>query len=432
MTPQPVPVYDFTRPRLRGLAGELAPAYLRIGGTDADKTHYDLSATPNTTPPPGYTWVMTAAEWDGAVEFARALDFQIVFTLNAGQGPRVGGSWQPDDARPLVQLAASRGDPVAAWELGNEIDLYTLQGHQLLPASYVADLGAARALLDAAAPGQKLAGPSSAYWPRTGELVPFYADWLAAGGGSAVDIITWHYYPTESDRCPFEVVQATSAAMIDPKNLDEARRLATTIAMQRDAARSTAELWLGETGPAQCGGQRGVSDTFASTFWWLDQLGTLSSLGQRVSVRQTLSGSDYGLLDDVTLDPRPDYWASLLWRRSMDPRALAVTVDDPSTRVYAHCARGKPGAIAIVALNLSTHEATTVSVAALGHAAVTRYLVTADGLDATTVRLEGATLADADGVVPALDGSPANGVDVELPPTSWAFAIVDAGVAACM
>src|SRR5215831_9876015 len=32
---QPVPAYDFTRPRLRALAGELAPAYLRIGGTDA-------------------------------------------------------------------------------------------------------------------------------------------------------------------------------------------------------------------------------------------------------------------------------------------------------------------------------------------------------------------------------------------------------------
>ena len=29
------PVYDFERPRLRALAAELAPAFLRIGGSDA-------------------------------------------------------------------------------------------------------------------------------------------------------------------------------------------------------------------------------------------------------------------------------------------------------------------------------------------------------------------------------------------------------------
>ena len=34
--------YDFARPRLRLLAGALAPAYLRIGGTDADHTVYRL------------------------------------------------------------------------------------------------------------------------------------------------------------------------------------------------------------------------------------------------------------------------------------------------------------------------------------------------------------------------------------------------------
>src|SRR5262249_3929689 len=125
-TAQPVPAYDFTRPRLRSLAGELAPAYLRIAGTDAAKTQIDLSAAPARPPPRGYRGVLTRAEWDGAVDFARALDFQIAFTLNAGPGPRENGAWRPDDARPLVELAASRGDPVALWELGNEINLYGL------------------------------------------------------------------------------------------------------------------------------------------------------------------------------------------------------------------------------------------------------------------------------------------------------------------
>ena len=48
--------------------------------------------------------------------------------------------------------------------------------------------------------------------------------------------------------------------------------------------------------------------------------------------RQTLAGADYGLLDEETLEPTPDYWASLLWRRCMgtavhDTMVMAATAD---------------------------------------------------------------------------------------------------------
>src|SRR5262249_4361112 len=150
------------------------------------------------------------------------LDYQIAFTLNAGRGPRVAGAWTADNARSLVELATSRGDPVALWELGNEINLYLLQGGDVPPATYAADLATARAMLDAVAPGQRLAGPSSAYWPRAGEIVPYYAAALAAGATASLDVITWHYYPTQSERCPFVVLRALPKAMLDPANLDEA------------------------------------------------------------------------------------------------------------------------------------------------------------------------------------------------------------------
>src|SRR5919201_613535 len=85
-----------------------------------------------------------------------------------------------------------------------------------------------------------------------------------------------------------------------------------------------AEVWLGESGNAQCGGEPGVSDALAGTLWWVDQLGALARRGQRVVFRQTLVGSDYGLLDDQTLDPRPDYWASILWKRVMGTKVLSA------------------------------------------------------------------------------------------------------------
>src|SRR5215831_1271089 len=62
--------YDFTRPRLRLLAGALAPAYLRIGGTDADRTVYDLGQGAPARVPAGARWVLTRGRWDEINEFA--------------------------------------------------------------------------------------------------------------------------------------------------------------------------------------------------------------------------------------------------------------------------------------------------------------------------------------------------------------------------
>ncbi len=64
-----------------------------------------------------------------------------------------------------------------------------------------------------------------------------------------------------------------------------------------------APVWYGEAGSASCGGQQGYSDRFEATFWYLNALGELARLGLQVFVRQTLSGSDYGL--SMTRRSRP-------------------------------------------------------------------------------------------------------------------------------
>lgn len=72
------------------------------------------------------------------------------------------------------------------------------------------------------------------------------------------------------------------------------------------------DVGLGETGHAQCGGQPGISENLISSFCWLDPLGKMARRGQPVVVRQTLLGGDDQLLDEETLEPTPDDWASLL------------------------------------------------------------------------------------------------------------------------
>jgi hypothetical protein len=62
-----------------------------------------------------------------------------------------------------------------------------------------------------------------------------------------------------------------------------------------------------------------------------------------VQVRQTLCGADYGLLDEVTLEPTPDYWASVLWKRLMGEHVYDVSANPPpppTLRLYCHAAKG--------------------------------------------------------------------------------------------
>jgi heparanase 1 len=420
--------YDFTRPQLRRLAKELAPAYLRIGGTDADKTFYDLSDTPVATPPQSYTWVMTRAQWDGVGAFAKELDLRLLFTLNAGLGPRDAQKvWLPENARELIRYTRSEGYPVDIWELGNELNGFALHlGFALDEQQYAADLKAAKALLAAEDPEALLAGPSCAYWPKSGDMVGFYDKFMKLGAGE-LDLVTWHYYPQQSRRCAAANLRAAPKLMLQPQNLDELTKWAVAVEDQVRTHAPKAPVWLGETGGAQCGGEPGISDAFEGSFWWLDQLGQLAARGQQVVVRQTLSGATYGLIDDATLEPNPDYWASVLWKRLMGTTVLSATkaAPDDLLRIYVHCAEGQEGGITALALNLSGDRPVRIT---LRHqkGSIETHLVTADSLQSRQVKLNGAPLSVADnGALPPLapDVRGAGGGDpfVDLPPYSYAF-----------
>jgi hypothetical protein len=78
---------------------------------------------------------------------------------------------------------------------------------------------------------------------------------------------------------------------------------------------------LGETASSFAGGTPGLSDSFASTFGWVDKLGLSASLGLRRVFRQDLVSANaytlFDLRDGAVEVPTPDYYASLLWRRLM-------------------------------------------------------------------------------------------------------------------
>jgi heparanase 1 len=426
----PVPRFDFGRLQLVRLARALAPAYLRIGGTDADRTAYQIDDAP---PASGARWVLTRHRWDELADFARAADLRLMFTLNAGPSARDRhGDWDPESARPLIEHARRRGDPVEVWELGNEVNAYPLaHGTWLSADRYARDLGRARSLIEDT--GARLAGPASAFWPVLGEGRSFIGP-LLERAGPLLDVVTWHYYPQQSRRCPVATRRARAGRLLPAEALGDVERWAAQVEGEARAHAPEAAVWLGETGGAQCGGEPGLSDTFADTLWWLDELGRIARRGQQVVVRQTLAGSDYGLLDDGTLEPNPSYWGSWLWRRLMDGRVLSAASEPTSAtlRVYAHCAReAGPGAVTLLLLNLEPQAPVTVQLGSVT-AAVLR--LEAEGLAARRVRLDGVELRPAaDGAPPPLVIEPRPISEIRLTAQSAAFVVLPAAHApACL
>ncbi len=422
------PVFDFDRERLDTLTRALAPAFLRIGGSEADKVYYDMSpGSATSSAPEGFESVLTRRQWDSVNAFARRNQLALVMTLNAGPGSRdPNGQWDPDQASALLTYSRQQGYEVYAWELGNELNLFWfIHGldAQVDPETYVDDLRRLRRVVEETYPHALVSGQAAAFWPVLGEplgaLFGFQADY-ARLGGTATDIFAWHYYPQQSRRGPVASRRAAPGRLLDPHNLDEAAHWADHNAQLRDAYSPGRPLWLAETGNAQFGGEPGLSDRYLASLWWLDQLGLLAVHHHDVVVRQTLAGSNYQLLTADTLEPLPDYWASLLWKKLMGRRVLAVqATGSDRVRAYAHWTPNTD-AVTLLVINLNHRRSVQFDAPGVpgdGHV----YAVTAENLFGTEVRLNGAAVTMvSDTELPELKGV-AKPAQVLVHPLSYSF-----------
>lgn len=434
------PLFDFHQPRLDLLTRALAPAYLRIGGSESDKVCYDLRADGDAPPriPPGYQSVLTRQQWDAVHGFAQRNGLQVVCTLNAGPAcRRSDGSWNEENAAELMTYTMQQGQAVAVWELGNEVNVFWSVhglGSEVSVDQYRQDVNKARELVDRCSPGAKLAGQGSAVWPVLGEPLSFFFGFLPSylqQTGDVLDVVSWHYYPQQSRRGPAASRRACPSRLLDPRNLDEAGYWAEKMRMWRNRWAPGKQLWLGETGNAQFGGEPGVSDAYIGGLWWLDQLGLLARLGHDVVVRQTLCGMNYGLIDDEGLEPRPDYWNSLLWKRLMGTRvytAQATGEHRGKMRVYAQSTPGaEDGAVTVLAINLDHRRSATLSFPGLEGHRCEIYQVTSPDVLGKTVLLNGTELkVRGDGHLPEISGTEQRGAGaptVDVLPLAYTFTV---------
>ena len=90
--------FDFDRSQLKRLARALGPAWLRVGGTEADDVYYAPQGMAEADLPEGYELVFTQQHWRELAHFLRDTEYGLMFTVNAGPGPREDGRWQSTNA----------------------------------------------------------------------------------------------------------------------------------------------------------------------------------------------------------------------------------------------------------------------------------------------------------------------------------------------
>jgi hypothetical protein len=417
------PPIDLADARLRRLAAALAPAYLRVSGTWANTTYFaDVDRLP-AAPPAGFRAILTRAQWRGVVEFSQAVHAPIVTSFAISSGTRdAEGNWTTDQARRVIAYTQSLGGDIAAAEFMNEPDLPKIGG---APRGYNADAYGRdfRVFHDfarQAVPGMMILGPGT-----VGDAAPV-SDLLAASG-PGVDAFSYHHYGMLSERCGGK---GTPQAALSEGWLSRTDQTLAFNRRLRDQFEPGKPIWLTETAQAACGGDRWAK-SFLDTFRYLDQLGRLAKAGVQVVIHNTLAASDYGLLDETTLKPRPNYWGALLWRQLMGAGVLDAGVPvQPGLHVYAHCQRAMPGGVTLLVIN---NDRDAPQQLAIGQA-TQRYTLDAVDLGDGAVRLNGATLALTDtDELPRLAGvaTPA-GLVTFAPATITFLAVPTAGNAMCM
>lgn len=333
-----IPPLNLAHPKLGRLAQALGPAYLRVGGSEADKIHYF-------TAPAGETdaLVLTQKQWNRLHAFVRDNQLKLIFTVKYGLFTRhQHGNWCGDEVLALLRYSREQGYRLDVLELGNELNAYwAFHGLRSQPRArhLAADYATFASKVREYYPQVRISGPGSAFWPRLGETIRPYSNitrrFLQALPFE-LDILNWHYYPFQSERSPVRTRAANVRTLMNPASFRDFHKYSQNLNFWRENYQPQASLWCGETGSAQCGGQPRLSDRFISCFWWADQLGQGALTGHEVMVRQSLVGGDYGLVDRLTLKPRPDYWLSWLWVRLMGRAVYRCYHSDKHLRVYCH------------------------------------------------------------------------------------------------
>lgn len=419
---------DLSSERLRNLAKALGPAYIRVSGTWANSTYFDADGTAGGEAPEGFVGVLTGDQWAGVGDFAEAVDGEIVGSFASSDGVHgADGAWNDDQAREFLEFTLDHEIPLVAAEFYNE------PGFNIgVPAGYDAaafgrDFKIFKKTVDDVMPNLKIVGPGSGDDVTPIILDPAIksADILEIVGPEAFDTLSFHFYPKVSERCGSE--EGPEAALTK-EYLERIEADQGFYKELRDQYTPGAPMWMTETAQAACGGDRWAAK-YIDVIRYIDTLGRMADGDGDAVFHNTLAASDYGLIDEANLEPRPNYWAAVVWQQVMGNKVVA-TKDASSVAdlaIYAHCTPNAAG-VTYAVVNSSRTEERTVATSA---EETTVFQLTGKALDGETINLNGEVLtANDDGTIPKIEGVTQAG-PVTVPPASVTFVVDPTEATAC-
>ncbi len=347
---------------LRGLAPGQSP-WIRVGGDSADRTWWPIRGT---MPPAGIDYNLTPGWIQVTKALASHLGAHLILGLNlAGGRPSVAAT----ESRVLFQGIGSRY--ISAFEIGNEPDVYhefswyiDRRGKSVYarPASWNPLAFAAQySQWRGAIPPYPLAGPSFA------ELnwVNYFGSFLRAEPG--LRIATYHRYPLRAG-----VTNTSSPIYASIPNLlsdTSSAGLAQAISPAVSAAHFDGiPFRMDEMNSASNRGQAGVSNTFASSLWFLDTLFNLAAVGVDGVNVHSLPGSVYELFTFSNPDNvwqafvHPDYYGMMMFAEAFPPGARPLPVSAPNTPLKIWATQTPDGHIRVELINKDPVNAYDVQV----------------------------------------------------------------------
>ena len=369
----PINLYD---EKLRNLAKGFGPVWVRVSGTWATKTYYDLENKTNGAVPEGYQSVLTKEQWTGVLDFVKFLGAKLLVSVNNCEGlHKASEPWPEEQAKALFEFSKNYGTPIDAAEFMNEPNMLAFSGAPsgYTSKDYVRDQDLFFKWVRENYPDTLLVGPCTVAMENAkdgdlnaGGIVSMMGDncttdQLMEGTKEPLDVYSYHYYNGISDRLASTMPQMhwDPNKTLSEEYLNVALASCKSSIPSRDKYCPNGQMWVTESGDAGGGGNSWAS-TFMDVFRTLNELGGFSKLTDGIIFHNTLASSDYGFLDYSTFDPRPNYFAVLLWTKLMGETVYESEIPtQEGAHVYVHSSKDGKG-LSYLVINNSKEESTFV------------------------------------------------------------------------
>ena len=374
------PPIDTKNQKLISLAKELGPVWIRVSGTWATKTYYDFDGTTGGKAPEGYQSVLTREQWASLVEFVKAVDGKLLVSAsNCAGDHKDGGPLDLTQIKKLFALTDELGGRIDAFEFMNEPNMLQISGAPVgyTFEDYVRDQDIANAWVKENYPDCLIVGPCNTGLTDEADksdpmatmgagignmMVMGRVHDLMCGAKIPMDVYSYHYYNGISERIagmmpkghwPAEMAHSDMYLAVAPS-------ICKSNIPPRDKYVPGGEMWVTESGDAGGGGNTWAS-TYLDVLRTLNELGSFCTLTNGVIFHNTLASSDYGFLEHGSFNPRPNYFAALLWTRLMGDTCYKVEEDvSDGAIVYAHSRKDGGDGYCYLIINNSLTEEMTV------------------------------------------------------------------------